>query len=54
MLSMVRADDLYRILRHRTTDPGCRREAQRYASIRATLEHETVRVSTCKHVCAIE
>ena len=45
MLSMVHADDLHRISRHRTTEPGCRREAQRHASIRAALEHETVGVS---------
>jgi hypothetical protein len=38
MLSTVRADDLHRT-EHRTTDPGCCREAQRRASIRMALEH---------------
>src|SRR5262245_14721648 len=44
MLSTVRADDRHRISRHRTTEPGCCREAQRHASIRAALEHETIGV----------
>src|SRR6516162_3689459 len=44
VLSTVRADDLHRISHHRTAGPGCRREAQRYASIRAALERETVGV----------
>ncbi len=44
MLSTVHADDLHRISRHRTTDPRCRREAQRQATIRAALEHATIGV----------
>jgi hypothetical protein len=46
MLSTVRADDRHRISRHRTTEPGCCREAQRHASIRAALAHGPIGVCT--------
>jgi hypothetical protein len=40
MLSTVRADDLQRISRHRTTNLRCRREARWHASVRAALEDQ--------------